>query len=106
MVVRKTALDIQAGAAVRSRFRSGDMKRGWATEILSDHAARVSNPVAHTIFNENGSDHPARVTVRKHGPLTIFHVSRPYRISAQPMLAPAVADARPKFHAAMRQVYR
>ncbi len=82
------------------------MKRGWATEILSDHAARVSNPVAHTVFNEKGTFHPARVTTRQVGPLTVFHVSRPYRISAQPMLTPAVADARPKFLAAMRQAYR
>ncbi len=105
-MVRKTALDIQAGATVRSRVRSGRMKGGWATEILGPHAARVSNPVEHTIYNEKGSDHPARVTTRQYGPLTVYRVSRPYRISAQPMLAPAVADARPKFHAAMRQVYR
>ncbi len=104
--MRKTALDIQAGAAVRSRFRSGDMKRGWATEILGTHAARVSNPVEHTVFNERGTFHPSRVTSRMIGPLRVYHVSRPYRISAQPMLAPAVADARPKFHAAIRQVYR
>ncbi len=104
--MRGTALDIQAGAVVRSRVDKGDMKRGWTTENVGSHASRVSNPVPHTIFNEKGTDHPARLTVRQYGPLTVYHLSRPYRISAQPMLAPSVAETRPKFISAMGQWYR
>jgi hypothetical protein len=106
IVVRKTALDIQAGAAVRSRFRTGDMKRGWATEVLGPHAAKVYNPIDYTIYNERGTFHPARTyKTTRVGPLVVHHVSRAYRIEAQPMLAPAVQDARPNFYRAMRQVY-
>lgn len=82
-VVHKTAFDIQAGCQIRSRVDTGQMRSGWATEVLGDHEALVYNPVEHTIFNEYGTE----------------------SMSPQPMLTPSVEEARAPFMAAMAEVY-
>lgn len=83
LAVAKTAADIEAGAKERSRIDTGLMKGGWTTEPNGALEALVYNPVEYTIYNEFGTE------------------SSP----AQPMLIPAVEDARGPFTAAMAQVY-
>lgn len=71
---RESAEAIRQGAADRSRVRTGAMRRGWRVTEDAD-GITVDNPVAHTIFNEYGTR----------------------RMSAQPMLTPAVEEERAQF---------
>ncbi len=80
--VRKTALDIEAGAKERSRVDTGNMKNAWQTEMESELSAVVYNNVDYVIHNEFGTA----------------------RMSAQPMATPAAEAARPSFEAAMKEL--
>jgi HK97 gp10 family phage protein len=84
LAVHKTAHDIEAGAKQRSRVDTGAMKSGWQTTIHGPFEAEVSNSVEHSIFNELGTE----------------------SMPAQPMLTPAVEEAREPFERAMAAVYR
>lgn len=81
-VVRKTGLDIQGGAVVRSRRDTGAMANAWAMEMEDAQTAVVYNPQAYAPANEYGTAH----------------------MSAQPMATPAAEEAMPGFVEAMRQV--
>lgn len=83
-IVRKTALDIEAGAKARSRVDTGNMKNGWQTEMESDLTAVVYNNVEYVIYHEYGT----------------------YKMAAQPMAGPAAEEVRPSFEAAMRQLFK
>jgi hypothetical protein len=83
LAVQKTVLDIEAGAKMRSRVDTGQMKGGWQGEMTGATSGRVSDPVEHTIYNEMGT----------------------VSMAAQPMLTPAAEEARAGFEAAMSQVY-
>ena len=60
-----------ADAARRSRVDTGAMRAGWSAAPLGINGARVSNPVAHTIYNEFGT----------------------FRMSAKPMARPSMIVA-------------
>lgn len=81
--VRSTAKDIQKAAKARSRVRTGQMAKGWQTADIDDHTSQVGNAVRHVIFNEFGT----------------------VRMSAQPMLYPAVEAAREPFRRKIRKAY-
>lgn len=72
--VAETLEEIRAEAAARSRVDTGQMRDGWATVMDSPTSGMVVNEVPHTIYNEYGTVH----------------------MSAQPMLTPAVEQARPR----------
>jgi HK97 gp10 family phage protein len=76
---RQAAENIKQGAANRSRVRTGKMQKGWSVEHGAEEST-VSNGVPYTIFNEYGTS----------------------RMSAQPMLTPAVEEERSKFVEAIR----
>lgn len=82
-VVEKTAFDIQGGCQVRSRVDTGQMRAGWAVEVIDPLSASVYNPVEHSIYNEFGTED----------------------MSAQAMLTPSVEEAREPFYAGMAEVY-
>ena len=82
-IVRKTALDIEAGAKERSRVDTGNMKNSWQTEMGDDLTAVVYNNVEYVIYHEYGT----------------------VRMSAQPMATPAAEEARPGFVAAMKELF-
>lgn len=71
--VAATLEEIRAEAARRSRVDTGQMRDGWAVTMDSPTSGTVLNEVPHTIYNEWGTVH----------------------MSAQPMLTPAVANAKP-----------
>lgn len=79
----KTAHDIEGGCKERSRVDTGQMRDGWQAEQIGHIAWEVFNPVEHTIYNEFGT----------------------VDMSAQPMLHPAVDEARPGFEAGVAQLY-
>lgn len=71
---RQAAENIKQGAANRSRVRTGKMQKGWSVEHGPEEST-VFNPVNYTIYNEYGT----------------------VRMSAQPMLTPAVEEERGRF---------
>lgn len=73
--VAETLEEIRAGAARRSRVDTGEMRDGWTAEMDTAHSGTVFNDVEHTPSNEYGTVH----------------------LPAQPMLTPAVEEARPRF---------
>jgi HK97 gp10 family phage protein len=81
-IVRKTALDIEAGAKRRSRVDTGAMQNAWQTEMTGETEATVSNAVEHVLYNEFGT----------------------VRMGAQPMATPAAEAARGPFVEAMRKL--
>jgi hypothetical protein len=83
VAVEVTVFNIEAGCKLRSRVDKGQMRNGWTGEMTGAAEGVVYNPVEHTIFNELGT----------------------VKMSAQPMLAPSVEEARGPFLAAMAEVY-
>lgn len=82
-IARKTAHDVQAGAAVRtSRVDTGAMKGGYVVEMIAPGVYKVYNTQGYQIFHELG---------------TRF-------IAAEPMLIPAAAEAEAAFHAAFQRL--
>lgn len=81
--IRKTAFDIERGAAERSRVDTGAMKGSWQTQPLGALHARVANGQEYAIYNEYGTS----------------------KMSAQPMARPAAHAAEAPFLAAMKQVF-
>jgi HK97 gp10 family phage protein len=76
LATRDVAQFIVKGAKDRSRVDTGAMKDGWqARRAPASKTYEVFNPVRYTIFHEIGT----------------------YKMPAQPMLAPAVEDARHVF---------
>ena len=84
MVVRKTAFDVAAGAARRSRVDTGAMRSGWTPEIDGVTSATVRNSQQYAIYNEYGTT----------------------RMSAQPMARPAAEEARGPFIHAMGRIFK
>jgi len=71
---RQAAENIRRGAANRSRVRTGKMQKGWSVEHGPEDSL-VFNDVPYTVYNEYGT----------------------HRMSAQPMLVPAVEEERGRF---------
>jgi len=79
-LIQVTGEAVRQGAADRSRVDTGAMRDGWTFQFEGDQAGSVYNDVPHTIFNEYGTS----------------------RMTAQPMLHPAIDAARPGFEAALK----
>lgn len=72
--VAATLEEIRAEAARRSRVDTGAMRDGWQSAMDGRASGTVYNDVDHTIYNEYGT----------------------VKMPAQPMLTPAVEQARPR----------
>lgn len=80
----KTARNIVAGAKARSRVDTEAMKMGWQFRRgLESKTYEVFNPVYYTVFNEYGT----------------------VNMTAQPMLTPAVEEARQEFPNEIRDIW-
>jgi HK97 gp10 family phage protein len=75
--VRRAESAIEREAMARSRVATGNMRSGWQSHAMGPAEGMVFNLVEYTIYNEYG---------------TVY-------MSAQPMLRPAVEQARPAFEA-------
>jgi HK97 gp10 family phage protein len=83
LAVQNTIQRIELGAKARSRVDTGQMRGGWMSHMTGAMSGVVENNVEHAIYNEFGT----------------------VKMSAQPMLAPSVEEARPMFIAEMNMVY-
>ena len=81
--VKQTLKDMQKTAKARSRVDTGQMKRSWVVAMEDDHSGELANTANHSKFNEYGTRH----------------------MSAQPMLHPAVEQARGPFIQRIRKAY-
>ncbi len=81
--VRATLRDMDKTAQARSRVDTGQMKAGWTVSMEDEYGGYLSNGVRHVVFNEFGT----------------------VRMSAQPMLHPAVEEARGPFIRRVRKAY-
>ncbi len=81
--VKDTLKDMQGTTQARSRVDTGRMRAGWQTAMQDDHSGYLYNRVPHVKFNEYGTRH----------------------MSAQPMLHPAVEQARGPFIQRIRKAY-
>ncbi len=68
---------VEGGAKLRSRVDEGTMRNGWNNRPTGPLSTVISNPVAHTIYNERGTRY----------------------MSAQPMLGPAMEEEVPRLEA-------
>jgi hypothetical protein len=73
--VAATVFRVEAGAKVRARVDTGEMRNGLQGDMTGEYEGHVRGLAAHTIFNEFGTVHMA----------------------AQPMLVPAAHEARIPF---------
>ncbi len=80
--VAVTANNIRFEAARRSRYDTGNMRGGWQVDGTK-YEKRVFNNVHYTIYNEYGT----------------------VRMSAQPMLGPAIDQELPLYHERVRRAY-
>lgn len=83
VAVRRAEAAIVRRAMARSRVDTGNMRGGWQSRAEGDFDGSVFNLVAYTIHNEFGTT----------------------KMSAQPMLRPAVEDTRPEFEREVRAAY-
>jgi HK97 gp10 family phage protein len=74
-LVAETIVAVRDSAKAHSRVDTGEMRDGWTAEQTSDTHGTVSNDVPHTVFNEYGT----------------------VKMTAQPMLHPAMDEARAIF---------
>ena len=81
--IDNTLLRIETEAKGRSRWKTGNMRGGWTAEILGRHRGVVFNLVEYTIYHEYGT----------------------VNMSAQPMLAPAVAKYEPMLLDELKEIY-
>ncbi len=81
--VRQAEIAIERGSKARSRVDTGTMRGGWQHQIKGPFEGMVFNLIDYTVYNEFGTS----------------------RMSAQPMLRPAVEDARPDFERGIREAY-
>ncbi len=82
-IVEEALFNIEFGAAERSRVDTGQMMRGWQSEMTGKHQGVVYNMVNHSYYNEYGT----------------------VMMTAQPMLAPAIAEWEPYMLAEIERVY-
>ncbi len=75
-------LRVRDGAARRSRVDTGALRDSWSVSFTGPTDGQVASSAAHAVFNEWGT------------------ISMP----AQPMLAPAIDEERPKFVAALAKI--
>jgi len=73
-IIESAGKEVESYAKSFSRVDTGAMKSGWQSEMTGDMTARISNDVEYTIYNEFGT----------------------YKMSAQPMLTPAMEMIAPK----------
>jgi hypothetical protein len=82
-VVERTVFEIEAGAKMRARVDTGEMRAGLQGEMTGDFEGRVRGLAAHTVFNELGTVHMA----------------------AQPMLVPAAEEAREPYRRSLAEAW-
>lgn len=75
VAVKRCCERIETGAKARSRVDTGAMRAGWQHQMTGEKEGIVFNLVEYTVYNEFG---------------TIF-------MSAQPMLQPAIEEAKEPF---------
>lgn len=85
LLVRRTAIDVVFRARAHSRVDTGAMRDAWTYEIESDGNATVSNDSDHVLPNEYGTSDG--------------------KVSAQPMLHPALDEARPDFESGLARLF-
>jgi hypothetical protein len=83
-ILKKAATDVLVGAQWRSRHRYGYMRGGWQTRPVGRLSVVVFNPVEYTIYHEFGT----------------------HKITPQPMLGPAIEQARGPFLKAWAYIFR
>lgn len=83
-VVQKTGFDMVAIEQGLSRRDTGAMANGWGFDMVGDLEGENYNPVPYTPHHEYGT----------------------VKMSAQPMLHPALDQVRPGFEAAVAEVLR
>lgn len=83
-IVEETCFRIENEAKSRSRWKTGNMRGGWQSQMTGKTEGVVYNLVEYAIFHEYGTRH----------------------MSAQPMLTPAVALEEPRLLAEVAEVYR
>jgi HK97 gp10 family phage protein len=74
-LVAETIVVVRDSAKAHSRVDTGEMRDGWTAEQTSDTHGTVYNDVPHTVFNEYGT----------------------VKMTAQPMIHPAIDEAKPAF---------
>jgi len=79
LIVDKTAADATRIARAKSRVDTGAMEGNWTYEMESLFRAIIGNPEEHSIYNEYGT----------------------VKMSAQPMIRPAIGQVTDAFFAAM-----
>jgi HK97 gp10 family phage protein len=79
-LVAETIVAVRDSAKAHSRVDTGEMRDGWTADQTSDTHGTVSNDVPHTVFNEYGT----------------------VKMTAQPMLHPAMDEARATFDAKLK----
>lgn len=82
LVVEKTAADAKTIASARSRVDTGAMQGGWTFAMVGPTRAIVGNGQEHSIYNEYGTR----------------------RMSAQPMIRPAIQQVSSAFFAAISKL--
>lgn len=82
-IIEEALFLIEFGAAARSRVDTGQMQRGWQSEVTGYHEGTVYNMVEHTYYNEYGT----------------------VNMTAQPMLAPAIEEIEPYMLEEIKKVY-
>jgi hypothetical protein len=82
-IVAETIVEVRDSAKAHSRVKTGKMRDGWTAEQTSDTAGTVYNEVTYTPTHEFGST----------------------KIVAQPMLHPAMDEARPDFDAKLARIF-
>lgn len=81
-LVGETIVDVQGRCMAHSRVDTGEMRDGWTAEQTSDTTGIVYNDVPHTIFNEYGT----------------------VKMTAQPMLHPAIDEVKPAFNTGLARL--
>ena len=83
LAVRRAEANIVRRAKGKSRVDTGNMRGGWQSQSLGPFEGMVYNLVSYTIFNEYGT----------------------VNMSAQPMLRPAVEEAREEFESDVKKAW-
>jgi hypothetical protein len=83
LIVEEALFKIEFGAAARSRVDTGQMMRGWQSEVTGKHEGVVYNMVEHSYYNEYGT----------------------VMMTAQPMLTPAIEEVEPVMLKLIEKVY-
>ena len=105
-LVRKTAFDIEATAKRESRVRYGYMRNAWyvRTEDSSDYKDLAPPEKGYQEFPEVAATPHNEAWIVGGARHTVFNEYGTHKMAAQPMLTPAVEQARQPFLDALEKV--